>query len=50
MWKMWDMLRRLSVPALGALGLLALVHGTGLERGIEGRGAAARGDLRLGSR
>ena len=29
MWKMWDMLRRLSVPALGALGLLALVHGTG---------------------
>ena len=28
MWKMWDMLRRLSIPALGALGLLALVHGT----------------------
>ena len=28
MWKMWDMLRRLSTPALGALGLLALVHGT----------------------
>lgn len=28
MWKMWDMLRRLSAPALGALGLLALVHGT----------------------
>ena len=29
MWKMWDMLRRLSVPALGAFALLALVHGTG---------------------